>query len=69
MPKKLYDALTVCKIVLGIVIPLFVGLNEIWNIPFGYQIIQTLTVVEGALIAALKIDSTKYFEDKLIIKK
>lgn len=69
MSKKLYDILTYIKIVLGILIPLFVGLNEIWDFAYGYQIIQTLTVIEGAIIAALKIDSTKYFSNKLIIEK
>lgn len=51
MSKKFYNALTWVKIILGILIPIMVGLNEIWSIPYGYQILQTLTVIEGAVIA------------------
>ena len=69
IPKKLYDILTWVKIVLAVVIPLVIGLDKIWELPFGYQIIQTLTVVEAAVIAFLKFDSIEYFSDKEIKDK
>lgn len=69
IPKKLYDILTWVKIVLAVVIPLVIGLDKIWELPFGYQIIQTLTVVEAAVIAFLKFDSIEYFSDKEIKEK
>ena len=69
MPKKLYDILTWIKIGIGILIPLFVGLNEVWDFSWGYQVIQTLTLIEAAIIAALKIDSTAFFKDKDIIPR
>ena len=69
MPKKLYDILTWVKIVIGILIPLCVGINEIWDLSFGYQLIQTLSVIEAAVIAALKIDSTEFFKEHKIVPK
>lgn len=69
MPKKLYDIFTWIKIGIGILIPLFVGLNKVWDFSWGYQVIQSLSIVEAAIIAALKIDSTEYFKDKDIIPR
>lgn len=68
IPKKLYDVLTCVKIVLAVLIPLMIGLDKVWNIPYGYQIIQTLTVVEAAIISFLKLDSNEYFSDKSVIE-
>ena len=68
IPKKLYDVLTWVKIVLAILIPLVIGLDKVWNIPYGYQIIQTLTVAEAAVIGFLKFDSIEYFSDKSVIE-
>ena len=69
MPKKLYDIFTWIKIGIGILIPLFVGLNEVWDFSWGYQVIQSLTLVEAAIIAVLKVDSISYFKDKDIIPR
>lgn len=69
MPKKLYDIFTWIKIGIGILIPLFVGLNEVWNFSWGYQVIQSLTLIEAAIIAVLKVDSVSYFKDKDIIPR
>lgn len=69
IPKKLYDILTWVKIVLAVLIPLMIGLDKIWALPFGYQIIQTLTVLEAAVIGFLKLDSISYFDDKEIVDK
>lgn len=69
IPKRLYDILTWVKIVLAILIPLVIGLDKIWSLPFGYQIIQTLTVIEAAVIGFLKLDSISYFDDKEIVDK
>ena len=69
MSKKFYNALTWVKIILGILIPIMVGLNEIWSIPYGYQILQTLTVIEGAVIAVQKVNSDEFFKDKEIVQK
>ena len=68
IPKKLYDILTWVKIVLAVVIPLVIGLHEVWDIPYGYQIIQSLTVLEAAVIGFLKFDSIEFFSDKDIIE-
>lgn len=69
IPKKLYDILTWVKITLAVAIPLVIGLDKVWNIPYGYQIIQTLTVLEAAVIGFLKFDSITYFDDKEIVDK
>lgn len=64
IPKKVYDILTIIKIVLGVLIPAVIALNEVYSFSFGYQLIQTLTILEGMVIAFLKIDSTEYFKGK-----
>lgn len=69
MPKKLYDIFTWIKIGIGILIPLFVGLNEVWNFSWGYQVIQSLSLIEAAIIAVLKVDSISYFKDKKVVPK
>ena len=69
IPKRLYDALTWVKIILAVLIPLVIGLDKVWNLPYGYQIIQTLTVLEAAVIGFLKVDSIEYFSDKEIKDK
>lgn len=69
MPKKLYDILTYVKIAIGILIPVIVGLNEVWDFSWGYQVIQTLSILEAAVIAALKIDSTEFFKKNEIVPK
>ena len=69
IPKKLYDILTWVKIILAVAIPLAIGLDKVWNIPYGYQIIQTVTVLEAAVIGFLKFDSITYFDDKEIVEK
>ena len=47
IPKKVYDILTIIKIVLGVLIPAVIALNEVYNFSFGYQLIQTLSILEG----------------------
>lgn len=69
IPEKLYNVLTWIKIALSVVIPLVIGLHEVWDLPFGYQIIQSLTIIEAAIIAFLKLDSIEFFHNKQIVDK
>lgn len=61
MSSKVYDAL---KFIAVIVLPaagaLYFALSEIWGLPYGEQIVGTITAIDTFLGAVLMIDSAKY---------
>ena len=61
MSSKVYDVL---KFITVIVLPatgaLYFGLSEIWGLPYGEQIVGTITAIDTFLGAVLMIDSAKY---------
>lgn len=61
MSSKVYDVL---KFIAVIVLPatgaLYFGLSEIWGLPYGEQIVGTITVIDTFLGSVLMIDSAKY---------
>lgn len=61
MSSKVYDVL---KFITVIVLPatgaLYFGLSEIWGLPYGEQIVGTITVIDTFLGSVLMIDSAKY---------
>lgn len=63
MSNRTYDAL---KIVAQIVLPalgtLYFALAGIWGLPYGEQIVGTITAVDTFLGAVLKISSDRYME-------
>jgi hypothetical protein len=63
MTNKTYDTL---KVIAQIVLPalgtLYFALAGIWGLPYGEQIVGTITAVDTFLGAVLKISSDRYKE-------
>ena len=61
MSSKVYDAL---KFIAVIVLPaagaLYFALSQIWGLPYGEEIVGTITAIDTFLGAVLMIDSAKY---------
>lgn len=61
MSNKAYD---ICKYVAQIVLPalgtLYFALASIWNLPYGEQIVGTITAIDTFLGAILMISSANY---------
>jgi len=61
MSNKVYDALKyVAQIVLPAVATLYFALAQIWGLPYGEQIVGTITAVDAFLGALLRITTIKY---------
>ena len=61
MSNKVYDALKyVAQIVLPAVGTLYAALSGIWGLPYGEQIVGTITAADAFLGALLMISSAKY---------
>ena len=65
MKNKTYDVL---KYIAQIVIPalgsLYFGLSQIWGLPYGEQIVGTLTLIDTFLGALLQISTNQYNKEK-----
>lgn len=69
MTNETYDTLKfIAMIVLPALGALYFGLSEIWNLPYGTEIVGTISVLTTFLSSILKISSDKYYpkEDDLI---
>lgn len=63
MSNKTYDTLKyIALIVLPALGTLYFALAGIWGLPYGEQIVGTITAVDAFLGAILKISSDKYME-------
>jgi hypothetical protein len=63
MSNRTYDALKfVAQIVLPALGTLYFALAGIWGLPYGEQIVGTITAVDTFLGAVLKISSDRYKE-------
>lgn len=61
MSNKVYDTLKyVAQIVLPAVATLYFALAQIWGLPYGEQIVGTITAVDAFLGAILRITTIKY---------
>ena len=61
MSNKVYDILKfVAQIVLPALGALYFGLSRIWGLPYGEQIVGTITVVDTFLGALLGISTAQY---------
>ena len=64
MSNKMYDTL---KWIVMLVLPglgsLYFGLSEIWSLPYGEQVVGTITVLTAFLSSILKISNVKYKRD------
>lgn len=63
MENKTYDILKfVAQILLPAVATLYFALAQIWNLPYGEQIVGTITAIDAFLGAILGISSSKYYK-------
>ena len=61
MSNKVYDILKfIAQIVLPALGTLYFALAAIWGLPYGEQIVGTITAVDAFLGAVLKISSDRY---------
>lgn len=63
MSNKTYDILKyIAQIVLPALGTLYFALSEIWGLPFGTEIVGTITAVDAFLGTVLKISSDNYYK-------
>ena len=61
MSNKCYDVLKyIAQIVLPAVATLYFALAQIWGLPYGEQIVGTITAIDAFLGALLRITTIKY---------
>ena len=61
MSNRLFDTLKwITLVVLPALGALYFGLSEIWGLPYGEQIVGTITVVDTFLGAILGISNAQY---------
>lgn len=66
MSNQTYDRLKfVAQIVLPALGTLYFALAGIWNLPYGEQIVGTITAIDAFLGAILKISSDQYYKGGL----
>ena len=63
MTDKTYDILKyVAQIILPALGTLYFALAGIWGLPYGEQIVGTLTAIDAFLGAVLKLSSDQYYK-------
>lgn len=66
MSDKTYDILKyIAQIVLPAIGTLYFALAGIWGLPYGEQIVGTITAVDAFLGALLKITTNAYLKEKM----
>ena len=61
LSNKTYDILTwVAQIVLPALGALYFGLSQIWGLPYGEEVVGTITVIDTFLGALLGISTAQY---------
>lgn len=61
MSNKVYDVLKwVAMIVLPALATLYLGLSNVWGLPYGEEVSTTITLVNTFLGAVLMISTNKY---------
>lgn len=64
MTNKVYDRLKfIAQIVLPAAGTLYFALSSIWGLPYGEQIVGTITAVDAFLGALLGISSNQYYKE------
>ena len=62
MSNKTYDILKyIAQIVLPALGTLYFALSSIWGLPYGEQIVGTITAIDAFLGALLKISTDRYY--------
>ena len=65
LSNKTYDVLKwVAQIVLPALGALYFGLSRIWGLPFGEEIVGTITVIDTFLGALLGISTAQYNKEE-----
>lgn len=65
LTNKTYDVLVyIAQIVIPAIATLYASLAAIWNLPYGYEVVATLSAIDVFLGALLKISSAKYNKDQ-----
>lgn len=63
MNNKVYDTLKfIAQIVLPALGTLYFALSQIWGLPYGEQIVGTITAIDAFLGALLGISSANYYK-------
>lgn len=66
MNNKVYDILKwIAQIVLPAVGTLYFALSQIWGLPYGEQVVGTITAVDAFLGAILGVSSMNYYRDQI----
>ncbi len=60
MSNKTYDVLKNVSVALPIIGTFYAAVAEIWGLPYGMEIVGTLTAAEALLVGLLKISSSAY---------
>lgn len=64
MDNKVYDILKyIAQIVLPAVATLYFAISSIWGLPYGEQIVGTITAIDAFLGALLKLSSNSYYKE------
>ena len=64
MSNKTYDIMKyIAQIVLPALGTLYFALSSIWGLPYGEQIVGTITAIDAFLGALLKIQSDAYYDE------
>lgn len=65
LSNEMYDILKwIAQVVLPAAGTAYFGLSSIWGLPYGEQIVGTLTVIDAFLGALLGISTAQYNKDK-----
>lgn len=63
LDNKTYDILKyIAQIVLPAIGTLYFGLAQIWGLPYGEEIVGTITAVDAFLGALLQISTNQYYD-------
>lgn len=63
MDNKTYDILKyIAQVVLPAVGTLYFALSQIWGLPYGEEIVGTITAVDAFLGALLQISTNQYYD-------
>ena len=63
MPNRTYDVLKyIAQVVLPALGTLYFALSGIWGLPYGEQIVGTITAVDTFLGVILKLSSDQYYK-------
>ena len=64
MSNRTYDILKyIAQIVIPALATLYFALAQIWGLPYGEEVVGTLTAIDAFLGAVLRISTNNYYEE------